>query len=85
MGSVEVIDLIKTLDALIDCWCDRRAIKPLQHLLRAYPGVLAHADQRHDLLEALKDVKGLDRNVLTPDELADVIACIHVLEDRFDA
>lgn len=77
---MEVIDLTKTLDALIDCWCERRALRPLQYLLRAYPGALAHTDQLGDVLEALKDVKGLARKELTEKELAEVIACIDLLE-----
>jgi hypothetical protein len=78
---LKVTDLTKTLDTLIDGWCERRALRPLQYLLRAYPAVLAHTDQFEDVLDALKDVKGLARKELTEKELADVIACINLLED----
>ena len=61
-------DLFKTLDTLIDGWCERRALKPLGYLLRKYPGPLAHTDQQFELLDALKDVKGLCYHELTPDE-----------------
>jgi hypothetical protein len=74
-------DLTKILDSLIDRWCERRAIGPLQHLLRAYPGPIVHTDQFHELLDALKDVKGLNRETLQADELADVIACLNLLEN----
>lgn len=77
----EVVDLIKNLDSLIDGWCERRAIKPLRLLLRSYPGSLAHTDQFANLLDALKDVKGLARQELTSEELTKVISSINVLED----
>jgi hypothetical protein len=73
--------LTQKLDSLIDRWCERRAIRPLQLLLRAYPGRIIHTDQFHELLDALKDVKGLARSILMSDELADVISCISFLED----
>src|SRR5260370_36222805 len=61
-------DLFKTLDALIDAWCERRALKPLHYILRAYPAVIAHTDQKFELLDALKDEKGICRVDLTPEE-----------------
>ena len=69
------------LDWLIDQWCERRAIQQLRYLLRAYPSVLAHTDQLGDLLEALRDVKGLCRNELRQQELDYVISSINELED----
>jgi hypothetical protein len=61
------------LDWLIDRWCERRALRPLSLLLPVYPGPLAHTDQFGDLLEGLKDVKGLCRKELTEEELNYVI------------
>jgi hypothetical protein len=75
------MDFTQTLDSLIDRWCERRAIRPLQCLLRAYPAPLAHTDQKHQLLEALRDVKGLCRADLTEDELRQVIELHNTLED----
>jgi hypothetical protein len=72
--------MTQKLDWLIDQWCERRAIRPLQFLLRAYPGVLAHTDQFGDLLEALRDVKGLCRDELSQEELGHVISSINELE-----
>ena len=69
------------LDWLIDQWCERRAIKPLKYILRAYPSVLAHTDQLGDFLEALRDVKGLCRSELTQQELDYVISSMNELED----
>ena len=73
--------LTDKLDWLIDQWCERREIRPLQFLLRAYPGVLAHTDQFGELLDALRDVKGLCRDKLKPEELTLVISLINELED----
>jgi hypothetical protein len=51
-------DLFKTLDALIDAWCERRALRPLRYLLPAYPAVIAHTDQKFQLLEAPEGREG---------------------------
>jgi hypothetical protein len=75
------MDLVKTLDTVIDGWCERRALRPLQHLLCAYPGVLAHTDQKFELLDALKDVKGLCRDDPTPEERQLVNEAHNTLED----
>jgi hypothetical protein len=74
-------DITKPLDALIDGWCERRAIRPLQYLLRAYPRSLAHTDQQYELLDALKDVKGLCREDLTQDERRMLNDIHNTLED----
>ena len=58
-------NLFKTLDGLIDGWCERRALRPLAYLLSAYPGVFVHADQQFQLLEALKNLNRLCLDHLT--------------------
>src|SRR5215470_13347751 len=63
------LNFIKTLDGLLNGWCERRALRPLAYLLPAYPGVLAHTDQQFQLLEALKNLKALCRDDLTQEEL----------------
>jgi hypothetical protein len=75
------MDIHQTLDTLIDRWCDRRALRPLQLLFRAYPGPLAHTDQLFELLDALKDVKGLCRVELPTGELQMLIEAHNALED----
>jgi len=74
-------EICKALDLLIDRWCDRRAIGPLQTLLHVYPGALAHTDQKFELLRAMKAVKSANRSDLTDDELDMLIAAHNVLED----
>lgn len=74
-------EICKTLDLLIGRWCDRRAIGPLQTLLRVYPGTLAHTDERFELLRAMKSVKSANRSDLSVDELDMLIAAHNSLED----
>jgi hypothetical protein len=81
--SIE-FNLFKTLDGLIDGWCERRELRPL-YLLRVYPGVLAHTDQQFQLLEALKNLKRLCRDYLTPEELRLVTQAHNFLEGRLRA
>ncbi len=75
------MELRQTLDVLIDRWCERRALRPLQLLFRAYPGPLGHTDQMFDLLDAIKDVKGLCRAELPEDELQMLIEAYNALDD----
>jgi hypothetical protein len=76
--------LTQNLDWLIEQWCERKSLKPLKYILPIYPGPLAHADQLGDLLEALRDVKGLCRDDLNPEELNRVISSINELEERVE-
>ena len=76
--------LNQRLDWLIDQWCERRALRPLQFLLRAYPAALVHTDQFGDLLAVLRDVKKLCQSDLTPDELGHVNSSIDELEDAMN-
>ena len=82
--SIEV-DLFKTLDGLINGWCERRALRPLAYLLPAYPGVLVHTDQQFQLLEALKNLKRLSLDHLTPEELRLVTQAHDFLDERLRA
>jgi hypothetical protein len=79
------LNLFKTLECLIDGWCERRALRPLAYLLPAYPGVLVHADQQFPLLEALKNLKRLCLDHLTPEELRLVTRAHDFLDERLRA
>ena len=74
-------NLFKTLDGLINGWCERRELRPI-YLLRVYPGVLAHTDKQFQLLEGLKNLKRLGRGYLTPEELRLVTQAYNFLEER---
>jgi hypothetical protein len=75
-------NLFKTLDGLINGWCERRALRPLAYLLPAYPGVFVHTDQQFQLLEALKNLKKLCLDHLTPQELRLVTQAHDFLDGR---
>jgi len=77
-------NLFKTLDGLIDGWCERRELRPI-YLLRGYPGVLTHTHQQFQLLEGLKNLKRLGRGYLTPEELRLVTQAYNFLEERLRA
>ena len=77
-------NLFKTLDGLINGWCERRELRPL-YLLRVYPGVLAHTDKQFQLLEALKNLKRLCCDYLTPEELRLVTQAYNFLEEQLRA
>jgi hypothetical protein len=83
-GSVE-FEPFKTLDVLINDWCERRALRPLRYLLPCYRGVSAHADLQFELLEALKKVNDLGRNDLTPEERRLVRQVHDFFEERLRA
>jgi len=79
--SVE-FNLLKTLDGLINGWCERRALRPLGYLLPAYPGVLTHIHEQFQLLEALKNLKTRYRAHLTAEELRLVTQAHNFIEER---
>ena len=75
------MDVFRVLDTLIDHWCERRAIRPLQALLRVYPVVFTSADQKFALLDALKDIRQFHRRDLTAEECVWVGKLCEVVED----
>ena len=75
-------NIFNTLDGLINGWCERRALRPLAYLLPDYPGVFAHTDQQFQLLEALKNLKRLCRDHLTPEELRLITQAHNFLDQR---
>jgi hypothetical protein len=75
------MNLYQKLDWLIGQWCERKALRPLRIVLPAYTGPLIHTDQFFVLLEALRDVKGLCRSELSPEELIHIVSAINEVED----
>jgi len=74
-------NLSKTLDHLINGWCERRALLPLAYLLPASRGICAHTDQQFELLEALKNLKRLCLDHLTPEEIRLVTQAHNFLDE----
>jgi hypothetical protein len=52
-----VADLFALLDRLVDGWCERRALRPLSIILRAYPMTSPLTDGWYDLRDALRDLR----------------------------
>ncbi len=78
--------IIPILDPLIDARCERRELRALRLILRAYPlppGVWL-TDQCMELIEALKDVKGLLHGVIPPEETAQVTRALILLQDAVE-
>jgi len=73
-------DLGATVDLLMARWCARKALRPLQLLLRAYPGPLWHLYHRMELLDILETVNGTCREDLAQDELCVLSGLLDVLK-----
>jgi hypothetical protein len=70
----------QAIQTLIESWCDRRALRALRCILRGYPLSSIHTDGWAKLILALKEVRALAREEVTPDELKTVDECIRVIE-----
>ena len=70
--------------ALVDKWCDRRALKPLGIVLRAYPLTMGLTDDVAGLHEALRSARALCRDALPPDELGSLDKAISLLNQALN-
>jgi hypothetical protein len=52
-------ELFLSLDRLVDGWCERRALRPLRVILRAYPMMSPLSDSWFELRGALQDLRCL--------------------------
>jgi len=77
--------LFQLLDRLADSLCERRAFRPLRFLLQGYPLHSPLSDGWFDLLNALKDIKGLCHNDTTTEEQAWLREAIQLLQNRLDS
>ena len=74
-------EVSQILDPLVEAWCERRALRPLRYLLHAYPRPQWLTDDCFQLLEALKDTKGLCHDILPPEEIKQLTKAMILLED----
>lgn len=51
------VALFATLDSLVNCWCERRALGPLRLVLQAYPLASSLSDEWHELYKALRLIR----------------------------
>ena len=61
-------DVIKTINALVDGWCERRCLLALRQVLGAWPLANPLTDGWGALLNALKDVRAFAAAELTAEE-----------------
>jgi hypothetical protein len=80
MGQIGITELALTLDVLMKRWCTRGAHRPIQILLKAYPGPLWHAYHQMELAEALEQLKGMCQGDLEAEERGMVVKALHILK-----
>jgi len=69
-------ELFRTLEALVNDWCDRKCLTALRSILPAYPMPSPLTDGWAELLIALQNVRASARNETTPDEKILLDKCI---------
>ena len=72
--------LFQTIRALIEAWCDRRALNALRCILNGDPLSNHLTDGWADLMTALQNVRAFARQEITPEELAAVDECVRATE-----
>ena len=77
MTPTEVIEVVGTL---VDRWCDRHALAPLRHIVRAYPLISGLTDEWAELLVALENIRAFCRDELPPREEDEVERCISAIQ-----
>jgi hypothetical protein len=74
------LELFTILDKLVDGWCDRRALRPLAIILRAYPMVSLLTDSWGELRNALRDLRCLRDPDISDPEAAVVEDALRAVE-----
>ena len=73
-------ELFRTLQRLVEAWCDRRALQALRCILRGYPLANRLTDGWAELMTALKDVRSFARQEITPEEARLIDECVRMIE-----
>jgi len=76
--DISTVDTL--LSQLIDCWCERRALRPLGTILSCYPRVSGLTDEWALLATSLKTIRFQFANDLEPSELDRVVELQHFAE-----
>ena len=72
--------ILEQVGQLVDAWCERRALKPLRHVLAGFPLSNGLTDDWAGLLTALQNVRAFCRDVVTNHELATLDRCCSAIE-----
>jgi hypothetical protein len=59
------MDIIHQISELIDCWCERRALRPLGYVLPLWPPPNGFTDEWQSLWAALRFLRAMCREDLT--------------------
>ena len=68
------------MEALIDAWCERRALSLLREILPAYPLHSPLTDGWGDLTDSLKRIRILHAERLAPGEFDVIVELLHTAE-----
>jgi hypothetical protein len=72
--------------ALFDAWCERRAVGPLQHLLRAWPltgGLTDDWGRRYEALRSIQAERSLDLPATEIEDLAGIVKGVSTIIHRW--
>ena len=72
--------LLALLDRLLEGWCERRALRPLSILLRAYPLMSPLSDDWHELRNALRSLRCLKEPDISESESEAIADCLRAVE-----
>jgi len=84
MTLINASSIDQELAALIDRWCERRALGPLRFLLPHYPRATILSDDWADLASCFKAIRVQASGELEAEELERVIALQHFAEAVVD-
>jgi predicted DNA-binding transcriptional regulator YafY len=74
----------RDMKALLDTWCDRRALQQLRIVLPHYPMPNGFTDEIRRLVVALKTVRAQTGATLPAAELDQVIELLHAAEEALE-
>ena len=74
-------DFHREMTALLNDWCDRRALEPLRIVLPHYPMFNGFTDEMVALARALKTVRAQIGPTLPPKEFDRIVTLLHAVED----
>ncbi len=75
---------IKIFDHLIDHWCERRELRPLQRILNGRASLNGLTDGYEQCLYELRTIRAEHHDSLPPKELDDLISLIHTIESALE-
>jgi hypothetical protein len=73
-------EFLVSLRALIDLWCERKALLPLARILGPYVAFHGLTDDWHALETQLKAIRAMDRDHVTPSDLETINDLIRAVD-----